>query len=200
MGLLSGSVSFSRFVPAVGTGAVAAEELEARIVRFAFRPLEGDSVQESALGWVPVFDPFRAELSASDWSYGDLLLLGLRVDRRVVPPKLLRHQAGLEERKLRAETGVDRLNAKMRKELTERVRQRLIRRALPAVETYDMVWDRRRGRVLFSSTTDRTCELFMRHFEATFGVRLRRLYAYAHFRRLAPGPAGLENASPARLD
>lgn len=200
MGILSSSSSYTRFRLS-GEMPEAYEALfRLQIGRNAFDHSEGASDKERIRGWVDPARPFDDSLDMDSVFVGDYIVLSMRVDKRTVPPRLLKHHAMQEEARARAESGRERLSRRERLELKELVKSRLLLRALPAINTYDMVWDIHKETIYFSSTAEKICDEFSGLFEETFGIPLARRYTYDIFAEMFGGDSSaLERIAPALL-
>ncbi len=171
MGFFSSSVGISRYrVTEPLSDGFWNTALEA-VSRHLFVELE-HSVKEVTFGWAPVTDPFRNELTLTDISFGNYLLLTMRVDERKVPAQVLKKYTLQEERRVMEEKGIKRLHRKARTELRDRVRQQLLARVLPVPKTYDVCMDISTGMVLFMSCQAKAQGLFENLFYSTFSIRL----------------------------
>lgn len=200
MGLLSSSASYSVFSVSGDLPADFRGVFTSMVQRNAFVPIEEMSDDESSLGWARSDNPFRSDFEDGGFITGDYIVLSLRTDRRAVPQKLLRHHVMQAEARYRAESGRDRVSKNERKEITERVKAGLLRRILPSINTCDMLWDMKEGRILLNSVVEKTCQEFSELFEATFGLGLARMFGFTHLSGQYEGdPGDLENLKPSRL-
>ncbi len=177
MGFLSSSVSFTKYMVKDqlpdNFWSTAIEEISAR----AFREKDA-GVQETSIGWAPSRDPFKEEITLEDISFSEFLIVALRVDKRSVPAPLLKKYCSIEERRTLQERQMERLTSKMRKEIRERTKLRLLAKALPVPATYDMCWNISTGSVLFFSRQDKICGMFEDLFKTTFGTRIYPVIPY----------------------
>ena len=145
----------------------ALDEISAR----AFREQDA-GVQETKIGWVPLRDPFKEEIDLNDISFGDYLLLSLRIDKRSVPAALLKKFCAIEEKRTLSERQMDRLSSKLRKEIRERMKLQLLAKTLPVPATYALCWNISTGSLFFFARQDKVCGLFEDLFKTTFDIRL----------------------------
>lgn len=173
----------------------------ALLMKNVFRPIEETSDDEVSIGWVPADDPFSTDFMAGDFLLGDFLVLSLRIDTRSVSPQVLKYHAMEEEKRVLDETGREKIAKNERKEIRERVRSRLLRRTLPGIRTFDMIWSLKEGEILFSSTADKVCQTFAEIFELTFKVMPVRQFSFSILSAGLPekGKNSIERASPARF-
>ncbi len=196
MGFVQGSVTCTRFRIAGEPPDDFRETARERIARYAFRRLREDSDQERAVGWVNVLDEFQIGFLGDEFFKEPYLALSFRVDSRSVPARALRQECREAEEEVKVREGVERLNKKQREDIREGVRSRLLRRAIPRSNIYEMAWDLQSGVVLFGSVGNRVCDEFMDTFFNTFDLRLTSLYPYALAYEILQG----EGVDPGVLD
>ncbi len=184
MGFLKGGVSFSRFVAEGEFPPNYREDFPGRIRRFCFQELDEYSDQERSVGWVDMMDPLDAEFLGDGFFKEGYLTLALRVDTRVVPAKVVRQHALAAQREAAKKEGIGFLPKERRKEIQEQVRWKLMRRAIPKSNSYEVVWNLKTGSILFGSTQPALCDVFAEHFQKTFGLRAVPLYPYEMMSRL----------------
>jgi hypothetical protein len=171
MGFLSPSVSFSRYRVTDPLPDNFWNWAFDRVNSRAFRERE-EGIEELTCGWVSFRNPFQQGLSLVDISYGDYLVASLRVDVRRVPPAVLRKHCILEEERMKAEQEMARLSRKMKNEMRDRVRFRLLAKVLPVPKTYDLCWNIGEGVLLFFACQESAQAILEDLFHQTFGFRL----------------------------
>lgn len=176
MAFLSTAVSFSRYRVTEALPADFWNWAIERIQAEAFKERPGIA-EERSVGWVSALHPFREELSLPDISYGQFVVLALRIDERRVPQAVLKKHCLMEE-KIQAETGYKRLPKKVRSEIQERVRLQLLTKVLAVPKTFDMCMNTASGKVLFFSCQEKVQVIFEDLFYRTFGQRLNPVIPY----------------------
>ena len=172
MGALRGSLTFSRFYVIGELSDDFQKVVEKRIQKHAIVPLvpEEDEVQHH--GWACHTDPFDTELDYDKIFLGEYVALALRVDRWAIPGPLLKAHLKEAEQKLLEQKGLERLGRKTKAELKDMVVKKLRKRLVPVTKSYDLIWNRTTGVVLFFSHSEKIHELAQEMFEKTFGVQL----------------------------
>jgi DNA recombination-dependent growth factor C len=202
MGFIKGAVTLTRYRVEDELPEDFRETLKERIESHAFRRLDEDSLEERSSGWVDILDTLQVGFVGDEFSKEPYLALSFRVDTRTVPPRALRQYCREAEEEVKAREDLDFLNKKRREEIRDGVRARLLRRAIPRSNTYDMVWDLTSGMVFFGSTNSKICDEFTEHFFATFDLRLASLHPYSSAWRIleASGsdPSLVEGLRPMR--
>jgi recombination associated protein RdgC len=166
---LSASTGVVRFV-ATPPSRLDRDAVAAAVSRRAFCDLAPDGELRQSAGWVGLHDPLATTLDATDLFFQHYLVVGFRFDRRTVPPKLLFLERRRLEAARRAEQGLERLPAAVRKEIKAEVESRLLVRALPVPRLFDCVWNLDTGRVYFSGRLRAAREAFVDLFRQTFAV------------------------------
>jgi DNA recombination-dependent growth factor C len=137
-----------------------------------FREPQSPTHKGEASGWCQVHNLLDVDFSDINlWSYNHYLLFALRVDKKVVPAKLLR--AHLEKRmeawcKANNRT---RVPAAVKEELREALEQEMLLKVLPRVQTIEVVWNVNDGWALFTNDSELANERFQKLFLRTFGMR-----------------------------
>lgn len=179
MGFLRGGVTFSRFTVEGPVPPNYKDDYPGRIRRFGFQELDEHSDQERSVGWVDMMDPLDAEFPGEGFFKQGYVALGLRVDTRVVPARVVRQHAILAQREAAKREGLRFLSKERRKEIQEEVRWKLMRRAIPKSAIYEVVWNLKTNAILLGSTRPAICDIFAEQFQKTFGLLAVPLYPYA---------------------
>lgn len=175
MGLLTGNLSFRRFKVIGEVPGDFRDRFVEDVRRRAFRENLDARTADDNIGWVNIADPDDADFDLNKVVYNQYLVLGLRVDRKRVPARLLTILARRRQAEVREAKGIERLSANHRREIKEAVEEDMLQRALPTVQVHDMAWDLDAGEVRFFSTSDAVADLFRVYFKDTFGLDLARL-------------------------
>lgn len=178
MGLIIGSGSLTRFLVEGVLHENYLEEFPERISRYAFRNLDETSDRERSMGWVNVMDMFDSSFPGMDYFKEPYLAMSLRVDVRKVPSKALKQYCREAEEKIKAAEELEFLPKQRRQEIGEGVRIRLLKRAIPRSQTYDMIWNLQTGVVIFGGTSSKLCDEFAEFFLKTFGLHLKTVFPY----------------------
>lgn len=178
MGLIYGSGSFTRFLVEGPLPKDYPQEFSKRISRFAFQKIDEASEQERSVGWVSIMDMFDNRLEAMEFLKEPCIALSWRVDVRKVPTKALRQYCREAEEKVKQSEGLEFLSKKRREEIKETVRVRLLKRAIPVAQTYDMIWNLRTSTLIFGTVSNNLCDEFAELFMQCFGLQLKSLFPY----------------------
>jgi len=97
MGLLKGSFTFARFQVDGQLPKAFLNFVNSRIKANSFRDVP-KSTEEKRLGWVSITDILDTDFENANYALGDYLIFSLRVDRKLIPPKLMKIKLMEEER------------------------------------------------------------------------------------------------------
>jgi hypothetical protein len=199
MGLISKSGSFTRYRVDEKLPEGFFEDLPARIARHAFRVLDETSVQERSAGWVSIMDMFDSTFKAMEYIMEPWLALSWRVDVRKVPKNALIQYSREAEERAKASEAVEFLPKWRKKEIREATKIKLMQRAIPQSNTYDMIWNLQTGVVIFAATRPKLCDEFAEFFLTCFGLHLKPVHPMALaaelIERLGISPAVLDGLS-----
>lgn len=173
MGLIKGGFSFARFHVEGDLPQNFLNFINRQIKAHAYRE-ERKSSQEKQLGWVSLTDVLDADFEQADYALADYLVFCLRIDRKLVSPKLLKLKLLEEERRYLAESGKNRINKQTAAGIKEKVSLELMERQDAVPSFYDVLWALGKNTVYFSSLADKVADDFVELFKKTFTLNLRR--------------------------
>ena len=173
MGLLKGNFSFAQFHVDGQLPQAFLDFVNSRIKANSFRET-AKSTEEKRLGWVSLTDVLDADFANANYALGDYLIFSLRVDRKLIPPKLMKLKLMEEERRFLAESGKNRINKQMAAGIKEKVTLELMTRLDPVPSFYDVCWAVGQNKIYFSSLADKVSDDFADLFKKTFSLTIRR--------------------------
>lgn len=174
MGLLKGNFSFARFHVEGQLPQAFLNFVNNRIKANSFRETT-KSTEEKRLGWVSVTDVLDADFESANYVLGDYLIFSLRIDRKIIPPKLMKIKVMEEERQFLAESGKERINKQITNGIRDKVKLELLSKLDPVPSFYDVCWALGQNTVYFSSLSDKIADDFVDLFKKTFSLSLIRL-------------------------
>lgn len=173
MSLLKGTLTVRRYRAQGEVPADFRERFQEALQDHAFREPKSATFDGETVGWVLTRNLLEADFSNHDhWLFNQYLCACLRVDKKVLPAKLVR--AHVEQRVIRWCTEHDRERAPgaVKSEIKEAVQAELMLRCLPRVAVHEFCWNVADGWVLFLGTSQAANDRFRKLFRATFGVVL----------------------------
>jgi DNA recombination-dependent growth factor C len=153
----------------------------------AFRPFE-DGLEEERLGWCDWAKPM--EFPRPDWIEEDRFwVFGLRIDTRKIPGELLKAQVDDRLQALKQEKDLAFVGREARISLHDEVKADLLRKVLPAMKTFHIMWDWKGGLVYTTATSQKAQSALIGLFIKSFGCELQPLAPLLLAGRLMPGVA-----------
>ena len=184
MGLVKGNFSFMQFSVEGQLPQAFTAFINTRIKGSSFREAR-NSTEEKRMGWVSVTDILDAEFEKANYVLGDYLIFSLRIDRKLISPKLMKIRLMEEQRRFLAEHGQTRIGKAMNEGLKEKVKLELMTKSDPVPSFYDVLWAVGQNKVYFSSLSDKVADDFVDLFKKTFSLSLRRILPQEHPQALA---------------
>jgi len=172
MGLLKGSFTFSRFYVEGQLPQAFLNFINSRIKANAYTASRKSS-EEKNMGWVSLNDILDAGFAKADYALGDYLIFSLRVDRKLISPKLMKIKLLEEERRFLAESGKDRIQKQMSSAMKDKVKLDLLAKTDPIPSFYDVCWSVSRNVLYFSSLSENVAQDFADLFHQTFSLTLK---------------------------
>lgn len=170
------------------------EHFATRLTDRRFLPLSAR--EERTYGWVTADNLLLTQFDADTMLRGEHVVLGLRIDRRRVNPRLLRAQLDLEARG-RAKAAEDgagprRMSRDERQEMRQHLHDALLRQTSPTVEAYTVLIDPVRRQVDMLTLSRRANEALCALFQDTFGAALAPLTPWKRSLELLARPEALD--------
>lgn len=177
MGITSSSVSITQYRVEGKPAAPVLETVAAGLQQHAIAEIDENPADKS-VGWTSMQHPFRPDFSGSNFVYGSYLIFALRVDRKIISPKMLKkHVIKETDKRLRA-SGRDFLSRSEQKIITDHVVNRLILRMPSTPFIYDVIWNVEESQVWFFSNLKSANEDLQALFLRSFNLTLMRLFPY----------------------
>ncbi|MDR1776407.1 MAG: recombination-associated protein RdgC [Desulfovibrio sp.] len=180
MGFSGTSVSFTRFRLLDPVPPELWTELPDRLRAFAFRDID-DAPETSSCGWVNFDNMLDAAWDDSPPQKADYALFSLRLDRRRIPPGVVKKHLALalrQEKETLSRQNKNFISRERKKEIKEQVLLRLRARFLPVPGEFNVLWLTRKNEIWFASTQSAMIDLFLEEFLKTFELHLEQLTPY----------------------
>ncbi len=172
MGLLKGSFTFSRFHVDGQLPQAFLNFINSRIKANAFHD-SPKTTEEKRMGWVSLTDILDTHFEKADYALGDYLIFSLRVDRKLIPAKLLKIKLMEEEKRFLAESGKNRINKQLAEGIKDKVRLALLTKLDAVPSFYDVCWSVSKNIIYFSSLSDHVADDFVDLFKKSFSLALK---------------------------
>uniref|UniRef100_A0A7C4RRC8 Exonuclease n=1 Tax=Desulfatirhabdium butyrativorans TaxID=340467 RepID=A0A7C4RRC8_9BACT len=164
------------------------------LIRHTIVDIDGESLDKS-IGWTSIDQPLDPDFSGSSFLVGSLFVFALRIDKKVISPKVIARQIQKETARKLRETGREFLGKGEKKALRDAVIADLNRRIPATPKTTDVVWNYEERLVFFFSNQKTANEEFETLFTKSFDMNLMRIFPYT----FAMEMAGLTDAEIDRL-
>lgn len=177
-------------------------KLDQPVYEFIGKALTANSIPEidesasgKVVGWTCFENPYRPEFAGSSFVYGAYFVFSLRIDRKVLSPKVIQKYIALETEKRLKQSGRDFLSANEKKMIKDHVINLLNLRIPATPNIYDVMWSHDEQTLLFFTTLKTANEELETLFLKSFKLSLIRLFPYT----LADLHIGLSDSQKDRL-
>jgi len=177
MGLLSKTVSMARYKV---DGKFEGQILEAvanGLKKNIIPEIDGNQV-EKTVGWTSFENPFNPGFKGSSFSIGTYFVFSMRIDRKVIPAKVIKKHIAIEEAKLLAVSGRKFFSKDEKTAIKDRVINALILRIPATPNVYDILWNYEDAKIWFFSSLKAANEEFETLFAKSFNLTPIRLFPY----------------------
>ncbi len=177
MSILSSSVSITRYA--------VHGKLNAPIIENVLNGLKSNTISEidnqitdKTAGWTSFDKPFQPDFDGSSFVFGNYFVFALRIDKKNIPPKVLKKHYTLEAAKRMTESGREFLTKTEKKLVKEHVISGLSLRIPATPNIYDLVWNYEESNVWFFTNLKAANEELETLFTKSFNLSLIRLFPY----------------------
>lgn len=177
MGLLSSRISLATYKVAGRLDGPVHETVYQSLKQRSIPNIEDDG-SEAVFGWTSFENPYVPDFEGYSFVFGAHMVFALRVDKKSIPPKLVRKHCAIEAAKRVTDTGRNYLSATEKKAIKENVVLTLSRRIPATPNVFDLVWNYEEASVWFFSNLKSVNEALETLFFKSFGLQLVRLFPY----------------------
>lgn len=188
MGLLKGSVTFSRYRITGALPGHFSDFFDERIRRYAFQTV-WRTTDEKAAGWTALENCLDTNFPYASYAQGRYMLFSLRIDRKSVAPSLLRLRIMEAERKQLDQSGQKKLYREQREAIRESVRLDLLGKTLPIPSFHEICWSVPDHVVTVCCLSDKVIGDLQEHFRESFSLGLSPCAPW-HVEGESPEPRG----------
>ena len=174
MGLLKGTLTLCRYRLQEPLPGNFNDFLHRQMKRFAFRELP-PAGEEKTSGWTSVENVLDTQFEYANYSVGDYLAFAFRLDRKSVPPSLLKIRFLEAEKKTLAAKSKKFLSKGEKEEIKERIHLDLLNKTFPVPSFFDVCWSLSQNWVVFGSLSPKVTEEFEKLFKKCFNLTLSPL-------------------------
>ena len=142
-------------------------------------------------GWTSFQDPFTPSFEGSSFLYGSYLVFSLRIDKKIIPSKLIQKQMAIEIAKKCRATDREFLSRNEKKMIKENVISLLSLRIPATPNIYNVLWNYETSTVWFFTHLKGANEELETLFKTSFDMTLTRIFPFT-FAESAPGMSGFD--------
>jgi recombination associated protein RdgC len=172
MGIVKDPLSFSRFHVRGEIPENFSKTFDEMIRRFAFQQ---SFHVEKLSGWTSIDSVLDTEFKYANYAVGEYLFFSMRVDKKVIPPSLLKVRVLEEEKKALGESGKKFLARQRKEDIRDKVKLELAGIIPPVPSFFEACWSPRGKIVYFCSLAAPAIEEFKDLFKRSFKMDLSPL-------------------------
>lgn len=177
MSFLSSLISITRYKVEGRLKAPVLETVAAGLKKNAISEIDNQS-SEKAVGWTSFKKPYQPDFSGSDFVYGNYLVFSLRIDKKSIPPKVVKKYFMLESTRRLADSGRQQLSRSENQIIRDQVIDRLNIKVPATPHVYDLIWNYENSVLWFFSNLKASNEELETLFLRSFDLRLIRMVPY----------------------
>jgi len=177
MSIFSSSVSITRYNVIGKVQSPVIETIANGLTRFAIQDIDGEQAEKQA-GWTSFHDPYRPEFGDSSFLIGSYLVFSMRLDKKSVPPKVVKKYYAMEMADTLVKTGREYLSRNEKKAMKDHIIDSLNLRIPATPHIYDVVWHLEESWLWFFSNLKAANEELETLFHNSFNLRLIRIFPY----------------------
>jgi recombination associated protein RdgC len=177
MSFLSSLISITRYKVEGRLKAPVLETVAAGLKKNAVSEIDNQS-SEKAVGWTSFKKPYQPDFSGSDFVYGNFLVFSLRIDKKSIPPKVVKKYFMIESTRRLADSGRQQLSRNENQIIRDQVIDRLNIKVPATPHVYDLIWNYENSVLWFFSNLKASNEELETLFLRSFDLRLIRMVPY----------------------
>ena len=177
MGLLSSIVSITRYRVQGDLRKPALETIANGLKKYAIAEIDDDAVEKS-IGWTSWDKPYAPDFSGSSFVVGAYLVFSLRIDKKNIPPKLVKKQYAVEANRRLTRTGRHFISGSEKKLIQDQVLHTLSLKIPATPNVYDLVWHLEDQTLWYYTNLKTANEELENLFSASFDLSLIRMFPY----------------------
>ncbi|MFT7582175.1 MAG: DNA recombination-dependent growth factor C [Myxococcota bacterium] len=192
MGALSGTLSTTAFYVQGDLPEDFREAYIDSLKKLQFTEVNPSADQEESLGWVNIADPFDTDFDLNKVVWGSYVMATIRHDLIRLPAAAFKLMLQKRIREYMDDQSKESISKAERENLSDELERELKHRVLPAIRTYDVVWNMDRGVAWLFTTNKKVVELFVDLFEETFGLHAHERNPYSIVEQMGLDDAHME--------
>ena len=177
MGLLSSSVSLTRYKVEGKLKNPVLDTIANGLNKFAVSEIDEDP-SDKAIGWTSFQNPYQPDFGGSSFVYGNYLVFSLRIDKKIISPKVINKHYAREMAKRLEESGRDFLSQNEKRMIKDHVLNVLSLRIPATPNIYDIIWNYEESDLWFFTNLKAANEELETLFSQSLRLTLIRLFPY----------------------
>ncbi len=177
VGLLSSTVAITRYRVEGKLKGPILETVARSLKEHAIPEIDGGP-SDKTVGWTSFDRPFDPDFAGSSFVIGTYFVFSLRIDRRTIPPKVLRKHCAIETAKRLAKSGRQFVSREEKNMIRDHVTNVLTLRIPATPHLFDLIWSYEDAYVWFFSTQKSANEELETLFLKSFNLSLIRLFPF----------------------
>jgi DNA recombination-dependent growth factor C len=177
MSLLSNALSITRYRINGRLNGPITDAVYLGLKKNMLSDIEDTDAAHSA-GWTSFQDPFTPSFEGASFVYGNYFVFSLRIDKKIIPSKLVQKHMAIEVAKKCQASGREFLSKNEKKMIRENVISLLGLRIPATPNIYNVLWNYEASLVWFFTHLKRPNEDFETLFKTSFGLTLIRIFPF----------------------
>jgi len=177
MGILSSAMSITRYRVDGKIENPVTEAVHRGLRKNVIADIDEDPTEKS-VGWTSFDKPFSPNFEGNSFLFGNLFAFSLRIDRKLIPSKLLKKYVTIEISKRLNKTRQRFLSKDEKKAIKDKVITDLSMRIPSTPNIYDLVWNFEKSDIYFFSNLRSANEELESLFKRSFHLSLIRIFPY----------------------
>jgi hypothetical protein len=177
MGLLSASNSITRYTVNGRLKKPVLQTVAAGLRKNVISEID-DHASDKSVGWTSFEKPYQPDFSGSTYVFGAYLVFALRIDRKTIPPRVVKKQLMIESARRLADSGRQYLSRNEKQTIKDHVVDRLNQKIPATPNVYDIIWNYEDSVLWFFSNLKTSNEELETLFLRSFDLNLIRVIPY----------------------
>jgi recombination associated protein RdgC len=177
MGLLSASNSITRYRVSGHLKKPVLHTVAAGLNKKVISEID-DHAADKSVGWTSFEKPYQPDFSGSTYVFGAYLVFALRIDRKTIPPRVIKKHLMIEAARRLADSGRQYLSRNEKQTIKDHVVDRLNQKVPATPHVYDIIWNYEDSVLWFFSNLKAANEELETLFLQSFNLNLIRVIPY----------------------
>lgn len=177
MGLLSSTAAITRYKVNGKLENPVLEKIYTGLTKNSIQDIDNDSL-EKIIGWTSFENPYSPDFEGSSFVVGPYFVFSMRIDKKTIPPKVIKKHYNIAVAKQLAESGREYLSRNEKKDTKDHVINVLNLRIPATPNIYDLIWNMEESWLWFFTNLKAANEELETLFSKSFKLGLIRLFPY----------------------